>query len=307
MSLKVQPYYFIPVIVTVLAVLAFSLPQSIVNVEVFLDGSAHITYTFPTNGSAIIDLKLIGQPDTNLVVLVQNERGEPLPYSLNETSNTMSIITLDSAQVTVDYYTSTITSKVLGRWIVNFSSPLPVVLRLPPNATLSAIYVVPESITTQGSSLVLTFKPGPILIGYILPPATQPQPVPQQTPQQPVSGGQAGGSSSQSQSPLPSSPPVQPSMNPLYLAIIAVAIIVVLVLFFLFRRREQEERFSEVDAQIVEVLKGAGGGLFQSELTVKLGLPATTVWRHIRKLESQGIVVVEKKFGRNFVRLVRKV
>lgn len=283
-------------------------PQGLVKVEVYIDGSAHVIYTFPTNGSAVIDLGLIGQPDPGMVILVENEKGETLPYSINQTQGDMTIITLDSAQVTVDYYTSTVTSKVAGRWIVNFTSPLPVQLKLPPNATLSAIYTVPDSISTQGGSIILSFKPGPVLIGYILPPSqatSKPssQPTPTAPSQQP---------SSPKPPEAPASPSTQPSVtpsvqwagfNPLYIASIIIVIMVV-ILYFILRRREREE-LSEVDTQIIEVIRRAGGGMFQSELTSTLGLPATTVWRHIRKLESRGIVVLEKRMGRNYIRLIR--
>ncbi|QOJ79223.1 winged helix-turn-helix transcriptional regulator [Infirmifilum lucidum] len=277
-------------------------PTSLVKVEVFVDGSAHVVYTFPTNGSAVIDLRLIGQPDPNFLVLVQNERGELLTYAINETSSVMTIIAINSTQVTVDYYTQTITSKVGGRWVVNFTTPLPAVVKLPPNATLSALYVIPASIATEGQSIVLTYPAGPVKLAYILPPAvkTQPKPPPQTQPPS---------NASQVQQPPPQvqQEKGQPQgFSPLFYGLAAVTAAVV-VAYFLLRRREAGERLSEVDVQILNILKQSGGGLFQSELASLLGLPITTVWRHVKKLESRGLVVVEKRTGRNFVKLTRTV
>ncbi len=294
-------YLYMLVVLLIISTVALCLPASLVRVEVFPDGSAHVVYTFPTNGSAIIDLRLVGVPDPNLLVLVQNERGEPLPYTVNETSGIMTIIALNSTQVTVDYYTLTITSKIGGRWVVNFTTPLPAVVKLPANATLSALYVVPTSITTEGQSIVLKYPPGPIKLAYVLPPAvkaTQPRPTPQT---QPTSN------ETQVQQPLPQPEKVQPQSQSPYLlpyALIGI-VVVVIVAFLILRRREAEGELSEVDTRILNVLKQSGGGLFQSELASMLGLPTTTVWRHIKKLESRGLVVVEKKAGRNFIRLAR--
>ncbi|MGB9709066.1 MAG: helix-turn-helix transcriptional regulator [Infirmifilum sp.] len=290
--------------------LVFAQQTGVVNVEIFPTGGAHVVYILPVNGSLIVDLKLIGLPDPNFLVIVQNEKGEPLPYSINDTTGYMTIITLGSSQLKVDYYTSSITSKVAGRWIVNFTSPLPVILKLPPNATLSAIYTIPEGISTQDGSIVLSFKQGPVLIGYVQPPVNVVVQKPITPPSNPAIPPGSNTSSTTSPGTTPQSPssPSLPSTSltsPIILGAITLATVAVLVLFLLLRRRESAKGFSEVDAQIIELLRSAGGGLFQSELVNKLGLPTTTVWRHIRKLESSGIVVVEKRFGRNYIRLAR--
>ncbi len=61
----------------------------------------------------------------------------------------------------------------------------------------------------------------------------------------------------------------------------------------------------DVDRRIIEVLRSAGGELYQSDIQRLTGLPKTTVWRHIRKLVEAGILEVIKEGKANRVRLIR--
>jgi len=60
---------------------------------------------------------------------------------------------------------------------------------------------------------------------------------------------------------------------------------------------------SEVDERILAYL-GERGGAYESEIVRDLGIPRTTVFRAVRRLEEAGLVAVEKRGGRNFVRRV---
>ncbi len=62
---------------------------------------------------------------------------------------------------------------------------------------------------------------------------------------------------------------------------------------------------NEVDNQIIEALRNFGGELYQSDLQRLLGIPKTTLWRHIRKLAEMGIVEVVKEGRANKVRLLK--
>lgn len=60
----------------------------------------------------------------------------------------------------------------------------------------------------------------------------------------------------------------------------------------------------DVDLKILEALKDAGGEMLQSELQRVLGLPKTTVWRHVQKLRNLGYIEVRREGKTN--RLVLK-
>jgi len=71
-------------------------------------------------------------------------------------------------------------------------------------------------------------------------------------------------------------------------------------------RRRVEQAFAELseeDLAILEALRKAGGGAFQSELQKAVGMPSTTMWRRVKRLEKLGYVFVEKRAGRNYVKL----
>ncbi len=58
-------------------------------------------------------------------------------------------------------------------------------------------------------------------------------------------------------------------------------------------------QLSPLDRDIIEVVEKSGGSILQSELQKRLGVPKTTLWRHIRKLERMGIIQVVKEGGYN--------
>ncbi len=106
--------------------------------------------------------------------------------------------------------------------------------------------------------------------------------------------------------------------NLLYLIIIIVLVAIDVVLWPLFirirrvkRRTEDEtthtlsEELSEVEKKIIEILKDRGGSVLQSELYKILGIPRTTLWRAVRRLEEKGLVRIEKVNRLNKIVLVR--
>jgi len=66
------------------------------------------------------------------------------------------------------------------------------------------------------------------------------------------------------------------------------------------------EHLNDLDRAILNKLAEKGGSALQSELQKELGVPKTTLWRHIRKLERLGFVDVVKEGTFNRVILKRK-
>ncbi|OYT38738.1 transcriptional regulator, partial [Archaeoglobales archaeon ex4484_92] len=48
-----------------------------------------------------------------------------------------------------------------------------------------------------------------------------------------------------------------------------------------------------------------GGQAFQSDVARLVDQPTTTLWRNIRRLAEKGYVRVEKRFGRNYLILLK--
>jgi uncharacterized membrane protein len=62
----------------------------------------------------------------------------------------------------------------------------------------------------------------------------------------------------------------------------------------------------EDDKQLVAFLEQNGGQAFERDLRKKFLLPRTTMWRAVKRLERQGIIVIEKKEFQNLVKLKKK-
>ncbi len=61
----------------------------------------------------------------------------------------------------------------------------------------------------------------------------------------------------------------------------------------------------EVDERILRKLEEAGGVMYQSQLLRETGLPKTTLWRHVRKLEELGYIRVVREGRSNKLILLR--
>lgn len=66
---------------------------------------------------------------------------------------------------------------------------------------------------------------------------------------------------------------------------------------------ETAQQMREDDKQLVTFLEQNGGQAFEKELRKKFLLPRTTMWRAVKRLERQGVIVIEKKDFQNLVKL----
>lgn len=271
------------------------------SIEILDGGLARVRYTVYTEGVAELSVPLVGVPDPSFLLIVTNEFNEPLAYEVNNTLGTINVACIDANEVRISYYTQTLTYKIGKIWYVNFSSPYMVNLTLPPNATVTYLNRVPEEITLVKGSISLLFEPGEVVVGYVF----------AYTPlQQPPSKPQQGGVSKP-----PEQPPEEARTAELkallesaaHYAIVIAILLALTVAVAIHRRRKKRvlERLDEEDVQIIEGLKRLGGGAFQSELQKVVNLPTTTLWRRLRRLEDIGLIVIEKRAGRNYIRLVR--
>ena len=99
--------------------------------------------------------------------------------------------------------------------------------------------------------------------------------------------------------------------------VLAIAIVIICLSALLLRRftkhssehsseGSESEYLSDLDRAILNKLAEKGGSALQSELQKELGVPKTTLWRHIRKLERLGFVDVVKEGPFNRVILKKK-
>ncbi|ADN50488.1 helix-turn-helix transcriptional regulator [Vulcanisaeta distributa] len=62
---------------------------------------------------------------------------------------------------------------------------------------------------------------------------------------------------------------------------------------------------NDYELSILKYLKSRGGSAFEVDISRDLGIPRTTVWRSVRRLEGLGFVRITKVEGKNMVILIR--
>lgn len=85
-----------------------------------------------------------------------------------------------------------------------------------------------------------------------------------------------------------------------WLAALAGAAAFATALLVLKRGAREVAKLGDVDRQIFEYVKKTGGA-YEADIARDLGIPRTTVFRAVRRLAEQGLVVLEKRNGRNWV------
>jgi len=295
-----------------------SAQQLLVSITILDGGLARVDYLIPAAGNISLTIPLIGEPDASYLVLVQDEEGMPLAYEINETLGVIEVACLNASEVRISYYTQALTYKRGKIWAVNFSSPYRVKLTLPPNSTVIYFSTVPEEVTVEGDALSFVFSPGTILVKYIFtylaPPPEEKPPAQEITEEEVNATGeevpQAYNFTQASNATLPEEREAAPTtgLHPDYLTLLAVAaILAAAVAAVLWLRRRSPPYYamelSEEEVEILETLRRMGGGAFQSELQRALDMPTTSLWRRLRRLREKGLVVIEKRSGRNYVKL----
>jgi len=302
----------VTVVLAVVAV-ALALPyQPLVVVTLYQGGLARIDYFVPTGGNVSLAIPLISDPDEQLGVVVVDEWGEALAYGVNRTLNALFVTCLDCGLVKASYYTQTLTSKQGTVWTLNLTAPYRVRVVLPENATVVGMSRLPDTVYSSAERLVLEFGAGPLTLQYIILYTAPPQPAAQQ-PAAPTTETQPPEEKTAPQQPPAQvqQPPAEPSWYQLlkppfiYALAAAVALVAAAVVFALRRRGAAMElvELSEEDTAILNALRSLGGGAFQSELQKVLSMPPTTLWRRVKRLEQLGYVKVEKRAGRNYIKI----
>ncbi|MGC9118268.1 MAG: winged helix-turn-helix transcriptional regulator [Thermoproteus sp.] len=119
------------------------------------------------------------------------------------------------------------------------------------------------------------------------------------TPATTSAGGPSGAESAGRTS--SASPGVSPSNGGLpfvwILSAVAVAAVVAVVVLASRRRAPQ---LNDTDRLVLSYLRKTGGA-YESDIARALGLPRTTVFKSVRRLEQTGLATVEKRDGKNFV------
>ncbi|RLG06107.1 MAG: hypothetical protein DRN59_03550 [Thaumarchaeota archaeon] len=96
--------------------------------------------------------------------------------------------------------------------------------------------------------------------------------------------------------------------------IVGSALAIAIIGFIIYRTRRapktvggQEDKLSELDYAILALIRDNGGDMLQGKLQSELGIPKTTLWRHIKKLEKLGYLKVIKEGTFNRLILLKDI
>ncbi|MCS7102958.1 MAG: winged helix-turn-helix transcriptional regulator [Candidatus Korarchaeum sp.] len=292
-------------LLTVPLVEVSSAPLVEASVVIFPDGWAEVSLLVSGIETTRYELRIQGEP-YNLIV---SSNGLLLNYTMKGSS--LYIDTLSLGEVEVNYQTPSLTSKHGIIWNASLSLPSQSThVLIPSDATIIGISTIPEEIRSEGDWMRLKFQTGNLWLSYkfesvvLQPrptPATSTREVSEETNSTPTERGEAKDSGNQSVKAQESS-----ESTP-FLTYLIPIIFIAPALLLLSRKVSSKGvvRDDDVEGSIIKELRARGGEVTQAELTKALNLPRATVWRKLRKLESEGIIALERRGNATLVRLRR--
>ncbi len=256
---------------------------------VFEDGYVEVSYIARLTGEEIeVELPLIGDPEEGFVIAT-DEDGLLLKCEIKDEK--IIVESLGAELVNVTYHTKMITKMESGIWTLNITSPSNrTTIILPQNSIIMGLSSIPSSISKENGRTVLLFEvKGVIWTSYVI--ELKPQT-----------------STPEGTSPSSSEPGTQEEGFFTWFIPVIAGIIFISFLLILSLKRPRKipvriEELPYVDRLIIDELKTRGGSAFQSELIKALDLPKTTVWRHLKGLEEEGLIEIKKIRGMNHIRL----
>ncbi|MEM3382108.1 MAG: winged helix-turn-helix transcriptional regulator [Candidatus Bathyarchaeia archaeon] len=241
-----------------------------VEVTVYGDGSAHLRYVVQVN-STVPSISLPLPKDASDVMVTD---GSGRLVHCEQVEDSLTVYSLGEVEVFLEYDTYTLTWKDGSIWTLRLHLPAQGKILLPEGATVIYLSDLPASIEAKGGRPVLGLSRGSWEVSYVL------------------SLHRNGGESSRTQ---PTSQTTFPYPIQEYAPVIAVGVVVTILLFYLRRRVQLTPGgLSSTDVEVLSLVRSRGGRIFMSELRESLGLPKTTVWRRVRRLEGMGYVRTRK-------------
>ena len=247
---------------------------------IFSNGTPMMSLNTTLTGG-FVNLTLPAMPQSYILLYIN---GTPKPYIPYSTY--IIIPVFGTANVTIMYIPKVyVVDSFIG---INITTDDVVKVIIPNDALIYNITLSIMNMSMVNKELVLlTRGPGAILYTVMTKPATSA-----------VTG-------------KPSPPSPYQGLS-LAMVIILITAVVLSIMVLLFRRRGGHGGsgitygLSDYELSIIRYIESRGGSAFEGDISRDLGIPRTTVWRIVRRLESLGIVEVRKVEGKNLVIIRRK-
>jgi uncharacterized membrane protein len=304
-----------PLIIAGLIVVALTMPiQSsfsstrTLDLTLYSDGSAHISTHLDIDPlEPDFEVNLFGSSVDNFVAVGENG----FLLSSEIIGDKVTIDTLGSFTITIDYDIHDLISKEGRIWTFSVDSPIDYSLLMPSNSIIVGMNIIPSNMDLVNDQTKLELSSGLSEINYIFGTTTPPITT------------------------TPTINPVQPTIDIFTLALIGVPIAAAITGAVIMIKRKQakslaviqtevtsksntdsldpETIFSlrpllrEDDKEIIKFISENGGQALESELRKKFLQPRTTMWRAVKRLERQEIIEITKKDLQNLIKLKKEM
>ena len=255
-------------------------------ITLYNNGTSTISLNTTLTGE-FVTLQLPVQPQSYILVLVN---GTPTAYMINGTSIVVPV--LGTANVSIMYVPRVfVKDSFIGMNVGNAT----VELVIPSNILIDNITLSLISMSMVNNTLIIEAR-GPGQFLYTVMPTTSTKHVTHVT------------------TAITHTPILETTM----IILIAVIIITAFTLYALrIRQRWKGGKgestgvlpptlsLNDYEISIIRYLRSRGGSAFEVDIFRDLGIPRTTIWRSVRRLESLGIVRITKVEGKNMVTLIK--
>ena len=254
------------------------------SLQIYRDGLVKIKQTL--NVEEVypqIIVPLLSSSIENLIVIDQNQK--IVDYEINNFN--LTIFTLGSTQIFIEYDTIALTNKEAEIWSINLENQHDILVCLPKNSTVVYLSEMPSAIDTQDSIITFMLHPNQWEISYLLPPSSIDETTDGQTNQNMI--------------------PIE------YFATALGAVILTIMVLFYFKKKRKLNikkifkdypQLSKEDKAVIQFLSKNDDSAFEAEIRETFpDLPRTSLWRLVRRLERMEIVEIKKIGLENQVKL----
>jgi len=283
---------------------SFSSPR-VLDLIIYPDGSTHVSTEIDVDPLVTdYELDLFGSTIDNLVAVGENG----FLLTTDVIGNSALIETFGSSAVVVDYDIHDLVSKQGRIWTFSLDAPSDFTLLLPKNSVIVGMTNLPINMEIINDQDQLTLSEGNTEIDYLF-----------------------------STTPIISDPIVSDTLTPqtdylTYALVGGVVVASIAGMAIVIRSKQKTAKQEQVqqstqkietvtaetifklkpdlredDKEIVKFIANNGGQVLESELRKKFLQPRTTMWRAVKRLEREGIIVIEKKDLQNLVKLRKDI
>ena len=284
--------------------------SSSLTLTVYADGSARVTQVLSANSSAVlISVQLLSPVLSDAVAVDQG--GSPLSFQIS--GSNITIYTLGSTRVTLQYDTDALTSKQGTVWTLSFDSSYSATAVLPVGSMVTLVSGAPTSVSQENGSPVVTVPAGTWQISYGVPISigTTSSTRSSTSGSATSSGSSASSGSGASTRTTASSTSSKTSGTGLTyqdlaaVLLVAAAIVAAALLLRRQRTRSDVSGLRPDDVNVLNYIAGKGGKVFEPDLRTGLALPKTTAWRQVKRLERLGYVRITMVGSQNQIELLK--